>query len=188
MKINTVTYLAPYITLVAGIIVAYLTYKNQLRLKSFEIFLKRREEVLTDIEKEIKKLQEISLELDSNGEKTNLKKFLKGYFHDSLVLYQKMRGANFHEVFVENYWLISNEMIGKGEITEEEFKSWIGRLLNMLSAIYGIGHVKINSEIEILTFPWHLRVFRKGKVFYENFKMKRQNKKMERQSKNEKVG
>ncbi len=187
MKINTVTYLAPYITLLAGIIVAYLTYKNQLRLKSFEIFLKRREEVLADIEKEIKKLQEISLELNSNDEKTNLKKFLSGYFHDSLVLTQKMRSANLHKGFVETYWDISNEMLGKGEVTQEELGSWITRLLNVLSAVYGIGHVKINSEIEILTFPWYLRVFRRGKSFYGDFKIKRQNKKMELHSNDEQI-
>ena len=43
--------IAPYITILTAIIVAYLTYRNQLRLKTFEMLIERRNSVLVDIEK-----------------------------------------------------------------------------------------------------------------------------------------
>lgn len=164
--------IAPYITLIAGIIVAYLTYKNQLRLKSFELFLKRREDVLSDIEKEIKKLQDIMVELDSDGEKPTMERFKKEYFHNGSILYHKMKGANLKKILVESYWnVLTKEMFNK-KGTQEEFKDWIKTLLNSLSTIYGVGHSDLNSEIEIITFPWYIRLIKKSKMFYAKRKNK----------------
>jgi len=45
-----------YITIITAIVAAFITYRNQLRLKAFELFLQRRDSVLKDIEKFIEKL------------------------------------------------------------------------------------------------------------------------------------
>jgi hypothetical protein len=163
---NTISLLAPYITLIAGILVAYLTFRNQLRLKSFELLLKRREEILNDIEKEIELLQLIKVELKTQDERPHLDRFLSDYFHNGLILFHKMKGANFGGVskhLIATYWSISNELITKNNMTESEIRDYVQRMLNTLSAIYGFAHSKVNAEIEMITLPWYLRFFRKVK-------------------------
>lgn len=172
MKVETLTLLAPYITFITGIVAAYLTYKNQLRLKSFELLLKRREEVLSDMENEIKKLQQVVFEINKEGEKLNLERFQKDYFHNGIILYHKVSGANFGTDLEQSYYHILMEKFGNNNITVDEFGNWIFRMLNILSILYGYAHSNVNREIEIITLPWYSRIFKRCKNLYIKFEGK----------------
>ncbi|MCM3032945.1 MULTISPECIES: hypothetical protein [Bacilli] len=173
----SITSLAPYIALIAGIIVAFLTFKSQLRLKSYELLLKRREEVLSDIEKEIEKLQTINLELKGETSPT-FERYGSDYFQNGLILYHKMKGANFGETagyLIETYYHINNEKIGVESISTDDLKSWIFRKTNVLSSLYGLAHSKVNMEIQYLTLPGYKRLYQNGKSLFEKWKNRRNN-------------
>ncbi|MEK4671544.1 hypothetical protein [Niallia sp. FSL R7-0271] len=174
----SITSLAPYIALIAGIIVAYLTFKSQLRLKSYELLLKRREEVLSDIEKEIEKLQTINLEIEGNTTSPTFERYGRDYFQNGLILYHKMKGANFGKTagyLIESYYHINNEKIGVNNITKEELGSWIFRKTNTLSTLYGLAHSKVNMEIQYLTLPGYQRLYKNVKSLFEKWKNRRNN-------------
>ncbi|MDT8217865.1 hypothetical protein RQ595_06020, partial [Pseudomonas aeruginosa] len=66
--------IAPYITILSAIIAAYLTYRNQLRLKTFELLTERRDTVLKDIEEFIEKLYVANFEITNKEELSESKK------------------------------------------------------------------------------------------------------------------
>ncbi len=144
MKID----IGAYIAIVTAIIAAFLTYRNQMRLKAFELFLNRRESVLSDIEKFIEKLFIIQNELHSNSDTLIFNKYKKEFFYEGLILYHKVKGANLGgpvDRFIETFWAIINEPISDKGIDD---KDWIHRTLNILSALYGLGHRRLTEEIE----------------------------------------
>lgn len=67
--------IAPYITILSAIIAAYLTYRNQLRLKTFELLTERRDTVLKDIEEFIEKLYVANFEITNKEELSESKKY-----------------------------------------------------------------------------------------------------------------
>ncbi|SLK12945.1 MULTISPECIES: hypothetical protein [unclassified Paenibacillus] len=154
-----------YITLISAITVAYLTYRNQMKLKAFEIFLKRREDVLSDIEKYLEMLHQVKLEidLDNDEKKPNLTKFSTEYFHGGLILFHKIKGANFGElsnILASNFWTLINERLTNNKLDKDEFLDWIHRIQNILSTLYGFAHSTVNSEIQSITLPLHKKTLK----------------------------
>jgi hypothetical protein len=84
-----------HLTFVTAILVAYFTYRNQLRLKSYELLLGRLEAVLKDIENLIKRLVDIKLELDSGQERPQLMRYKREFFDEALILYHKVLSSHF---------------------------------------------------------------------------------------------
>jgi hypothetical protein len=142
-----------YVTIITAIIAAYLYYRNQLRLKAFELFLARRDSVLRDVENFIAKLYLIQNELDSaSAEFSNYNRYIKEYYHEGLILYHKVKGANFSgvvSVMIESFWSIIQEDIHKSDMNPID---WIRRTLNILSALYGFAYSQVTKEIESVAF------------------------------------
>jgi hypothetical protein len=151
-----------YITIITAIVAAFLTYRNQLRLKAFELFLTRRDSVLIDIEKFIEKLYVVQDELDSGIEPVGFNRYKKEYFHESLILYHKVKGANFGEtasVLLQTFWAIIGEPITKDSTTDA--RDWVSRTLNSLTALYGFSHSQVTREIESMAFSFIGRLKRR---------------------------
>lgn len=164
LTIEKLTSLAPYLTLITGIIAAYFTYKNQLRIKSFELLLERREAVLQDMEKEIEKMQNIIYEFDSDEGMVRFRRYFMDHSHNGLILYHKIKGANFgrnSKSLVEAYYSLYTERFDSKGKSVNDLKDWIHRSLNILSILYGLAHSKVNSEIEIITLPWYIRIYKR---------------------------
>ena len=163
-----------YVTIITAIVVAYLTYRNQLKLKAFELFLGRRQGVLTDIEKQLQKLQQIANELDEHKNGPMLRSYLKDFFHDSIIISSKVRSANLGEnaeAFVDAYSSVAQEPLsGKKEM---DLKDWIHRTVNLLSALYAAANVTVNSEIEKLSLPFTTKIMRKCLTIAKKWKQKK---------------
>jgi hypothetical protein len=147
--------LGAYITIITAIIAAFLTYRNQLRLKAFELFLARRDSVLKDIEQHIERLYIIENELESGIEDTTYKRYKQDFFRGGLVLYHKIKGANFGEpssALVETFFSIIHEPIGN--MPDLNPQDWVYRTLNILTALYGFAHSQTTKEIESMSFSF----------------------------------
>ncbi|CAH0186672.1 hypothetical protein [Peribacillus simplex] len=172
-----ITVLAPYITFITAIFVAYLTYQSQLRLKSFELLLKRREEVLHDMEKAIEKFYLIRYELLSPDEsqKQTWEKYSRDFYHENIVLYHKIKGANFGKTsfsLLEKFYQVTFEAAYIRSRTEEGALKWIQSLLTLLTTLYGYAHSNVNKEIETISLPLYKRIARYSKQAYRGFRYK----------------
>jgi hypothetical protein len=151
-----------YFTIITAIIAAFLTYRNQLRLKAFELFLTRRDSVLKDIENFIDKLYIIQNELDSSAEAVTFNRYKKEFFHEGLIIYHKAKGANFGGVssaMLETFWSIINEPVRND--SKLDSKDWVHRTLNSLTALYGFAHSQVTKEIESMAFTFFGKIKRK---------------------------
>ncbi|MDD0967932.1 MULTISPECIES: hypothetical protein [Pseudomonas] len=152
------TQIAPYITVLTAIIAAYLTYRSQLRLKTFEMLVERRNAVLLDIEKFIGELYDANYE--AVGEEVTLasKKYSREYFHEALILMHKIKGANFGssvDVLNKTFWqIITKPGYGEAVMSKEQFKDWVSRTTNVVSLIYGLAHSELTKELEKMALPW----------------------------------
>ncbi len=158
-----------YMAIVTAIIAAYFTYRNQLRLRAFELFLNRRYEALNDIEYYIKRLYAIKEELKSKEENQETQKYMIEYSHEGLMLYHKLKGCNFgwpEDPFIETFYAIVNEPIRNPDNIDK--LDWISRTLNTLSALHGFAHRRINSEMEDLAYSYISRCFRKLRYKHES--------------------
>lgn len=172
-----------YITIVTAIIAAYLTYRNQLRLRAFEIFLGRRDSVLSDTEKYIQKLYLVRdvFESDISGRDTN--KHIRELNHDGLVLYHKAKGGNFGalaDVLLDTFFhCLQEPPINRALGKDTDLLDWIGRTTNGLTTFYGFAHTQVSKEIEIIAFSLIGRIRRKhlGRLRAEKGKAKKPNKK-----------
>lgn len=156
-----------YLTVITAIIAAYLTYRNQLRLKSFELLYERRVLVLKDIESFLNDLYRVQTDLGANMESENIQKYLNEYFHEGLILMHKVQGANFGELvdkLIGTFWSVLIEPVSKGgSINQSELKSWISRTINGLSAVYGLSHRQLTNELERMAFSPITRLIKKHK-------------------------
>ncbi|MFO1459338.1 MAG: hypothetical protein U1G08_07995 [Verrucomicrobiota bacterium] len=162
----------PYLTAITGIILAYLAFRHQQRLKAFELFYSRRAAVLTDIEAQLEKLFAIQKRL-TEGKDDELADCQNRFFHDGLVLYHKIRGANFGdtaEILADSYFSLIQESLGKGSALGVE--SWLHRSSNILSMLYGVAHSYLSYQIEILTMPMPLRCLRHAERWLERRRAK----------------
>ena len=151
-----------YIAIITAIIATFLTYRNQLRLKAFELFLKRRDSVLKDIENFIEKLYIIQNELDSGVEAVTFNRYKNEFFHEGLIIYHKVKGANFGGVssaMLETFWSIINEPVR--DDSKLDPKDWVHRTLNSLTALYGFAHRQVTKEIESMAFSFIGKLKRK---------------------------
>lgn len=165
MDINII----PYLTVITAIVAGYLTYINQLRLKTFEILYARRTAVLADVEVYLKNLYMLQGEIQKEDMSENLEKYFREYFHEGLILYHKVKGANFGgtaTIMADAFFSVVNEPLTKGTMTKEEAKDWIARTINGLSALYGFSHSQLTRELDEMAFSPISRLIRnrKGKV------------------------
>lgn len=159
--------IAPYLAVITAIIAAYYAYRNQLRLKSFELLHERRQEVLRDMEGFLKFLYEVASEKNKNKSSEITEKYKNEYFHQGLILFHKVKGANFGELS-ENlaqtfFSIIQEPSLKEGVFSEEEFYSWIYRTRNTVSAMYGFSHSIISQELEAMAFTPLQRFMKKRK-------------------------
>ncbi len=153
----------PYVTIITAIIAAFLTYKSQLRLKTFEILYSRRTSVLDDIEAFINKLYQVETDLDINEPSDALLKHSQQDFWASHILFHKIKGANFCEssnTFADAFLSIVTE---PPENTMEGYKERIKRTINTLSALYGFSHSQLTKDLEEMTFSLVVQSFRQLK-------------------------
>ncbi len=150
--------IAPYITVFTAIIAAYLTYRNQLRLKTFELLIDRRKSVLIDIEKFISELYETRAEFENPATTKASEKYAREYFHQGMILMHKIKGANFGstvDTLTDTFWqIITNPGYSEEKLTKDQFKDWIIRTTNTASLIYGLAHRELTRELERMATPW----------------------------------
>lgn len=155
----------PYLAIITAIVAAYLAYVNQLKLRTFEFLFERRKLVLDDIEKFLADLYDLQFDLQDESKSENRNKFQREYFHRGLILYHKVKGANFGEVsdtMVDTFMAIMNEpILEKNEMPLSEFKGWISRLINVVSALYGFSHSQLTGDLEYMAFSPISRLTRK---------------------------
>ncbi len=162
MELNIV----PYLAIITAIVAAYLTYRNQQRLKSFEILYERKASVLADIEAYLKNLNLLCAELERHGPSEVVEKYFREHFHEGLVLFHKVKGANFggiSDVMVESFWSIVSEPFTKEVMNREEAKKLIRRTTTTLSALYGFSHSQLTKDLEEMAFSYTARFIRKRK-------------------------
>lgn len=164
--------IAPYITILTAIIVAYLTYRNQLRLKTFELLIERRSSVLIDIEKFIGELYMTNDEITSGEMSAASKKYSREYFHEGLMLMHKIKGANFGssvDVLNNTFWqVITKPGYSDATMSKEQFRDWVNRTANVVSLIYGLAHSALTKELEEMALSWlsrKMKAYKKQKVY-----------------------
>lgn len=157
----------PYLTIITAIVAAYLTYRNQLRLKTFELLHERRKSVLLDIEGFLKNLYQLQADLDVEYQSEAVSKYLREHFHEGLILYHKVKGANFggvSDIMTGTFWSVLTESSKKGDVlTKDEAKEWIRRTSNCLSALYAFSHSQLTKDLENMAFSPISRFIRKRK-------------------------
>jgi hypothetical protein len=156
--------IAPYITIFTAIIVAYLTYRNQLRLKTFEMLIDRRNSVLVDIEKFISELYRANLEFVCDEIPMVSTKYSREYFHEGMILMHKIKGSNFGssvDVLNSTFWqIITNPGYNEPAMSKEQFRDWLSRTTNVVSLIYGLAHSELTKELEKMALPWVSRKYK----------------------------
>jgi len=170
MDINVI----PYIAIITAIVAGYLTYINQLRLKTFEILYARKTAVLTDIEIYLKNLYLLQVEIEKEDTSEALAKYFREHFHEGLILFHKVKGANFggvSDIMADSFWSVVKEPTTKGLMTRDEAKNWLSRTINGLSALYGFSHSQLTKELDEMAFSSFSRMLRNKKR-----KIKRANK------------
>ncbi len=159
--------IGPYLAIITAIVAAFLTYRNQLKLKTFELFFERRKSVLMDIEAFWANLGDLQFDIKDNNKSERIDKYLREYFHKGLILYHKVKGANFggtSEIMLSTFWALVTEPLKKnGTMSLAEFEAWISRTYNVLSALYGFSHSQITRELEHMSFSLISRLIRKYK-------------------------
>lgn len=130
-----------------------MTYRSQLRLKTFEILYNRRTSVLDDIVAFINKLYQVEADLDKDNKQSEaLLKHSQEYFWESHILFHKIKGANFGEdsnTFADTFLSIVTE---PPKVTLEGYKERIERTINTLSILYGFSHRQLTKDLEEMTF------------------------------------
>jgi hypothetical protein len=139
------------IAILTAILTAYIAFLHQQRLKAFELFYGRRNDVIKDIEIAINRLFEVQTKLRKNEPYCEFK---DRAFLDGLVLHHKIQGANFGKtanLLGRTYFSIIQEPIKAGSIKREDIDSWLERQLTCLSAIHGFAHNELSREMRFLT-------------------------------------
>jgi len=146
--------ITPWMAVVSAVVAGYLTFRNQMRLKAFELLLERRQKLLEAVEDRIKFYRIVLAELEENPESTpNIKIFTSNEFHDSLMLFHRAKGVALGplaDILIETYWTIGHEGLGRS-LGKDETIGMIQRKINALAAFYGFAHSRISSEIETIT-------------------------------------
>ena len=160
--------IGPYLAIIVAIVAAYFTYRNQLKLKTFELLYERRKSVLIDVEGFLKNLYELQTEIECEKKKEKLEKYGREFFREGLILFHKINGANFwgsSDALAETFISVIQEPVTKNDntLSVDEAKDWIGRTINVLSLLYAFSHKQLTNELECMAFPWYVRYFRKQK-------------------------
>ncbi len=143
-----------YVTIITAIIAAFLTYRNQLRLRAFEMFLIRRDQVLSDAEKFITRLYHMKTELEQ-GIMERRRSNVTVLDYEGEILYHKANGAKFGrtaDMFIETFFRILNDP----RRYEDDFDliDWNRRLTTQLTSFYGVAHRQVSREIESIAFTF----------------------------------
>jgi len=154
-----------YITIFTAIIAAYLAYRNQLRLRAFEIFLSRRDSVLSDTEKYIQRLYLARDAFEGDISDKDINKYIRELNHDGLILYHKAKGGNFGalaSLLLDTFChCLQEPLVNRALSKNIDLIDWIGRTTNGLTAFYGFAHSQVSKEIEIVAFSLFGRLRRK---------------------------
>ncbi len=157
----------PYLTIITAIVAAYLTYRNQLRLKTFELLHERKKSVLLDIEGFLKNLYQLRADIDGEDQRESVSDYLREHFHEGLILFHKVKGANFGSIsdnMANTFWSVITEPSKKSEgLTKDEAKEWIIRTTNVLSALYAFSHSQLTKDLEGMAFSPIYRFIKKRK-------------------------
>lgn len=152
--------LTPWVAIITTVLAGYWTFKNQLRLKSFELLLNRRNDVLKLVEMRMAFYRLVLNDLDTeppNLKSETCKLFLNNSFHDTLILYHKAKGVCLGpvaELFINSYWKTCAEAAFKGDVTPAEARKSVVHRLNDLAAFYGCAHSRISTEIESFSLSY----------------------------------
>jgi len=161
--IDLILIITPWIAVISAIVAGFVAYRNQLRLKAFELLLSRRTDLLKAIEKRIEFYREVIIELDSGqDERSYLTRFSRTEFHEALILYHRAKGVALGplaDTLIETYWAINKESFS-GSLDNITLKSHLERKINSLAAFYGFSHSKISREIESLAISPIKRILR----------------------------
>jgi hypothetical protein len=137
--------IGPLITAGAAITAAYSTLRHRQRLRVFELYLGRRNDVLRDVEATIRRLQE-SRRGDVDGG------LGREFFDSGLVLFHKIKGADFGplpETLAESYFSIVSEWYGVE--SGDDIADIENRALNVLTLLNGYAHGAMSREISSLS-------------------------------------
>ena len=139
------------LTILTAILTAYVAFRHQQRLKAFELFYARRNEVIKDIEAAINTI--VNVQTDHADDRPR-NTFNARCFRDGLVLHHKIKGANFGVVadaMGSTYYFILEEMLHQGFKKESDWNNWLDRQLNCLSLLHGLAHRQMSKEMSFLT-------------------------------------
>lgn len=145
--------ITPWIAVITAVIAGYFTFRNQMRLKAFELLLERRNELLRAVEDRIEFYRKVLAELKTEKDGPNLERFCHTNFHESLILFHRAKGVALGplaDTLIDTYWSSSQELITSPP-TKEEITDIIKRMINGLVVFYGFAHSRISTEIESLT-------------------------------------
>lgn len=136
--------IASIVGLAVAIVGFYVTFRNQQRLKAFELFSARREAVLKAVEEKMKCLDEVMHALPYRmaasgfeAEKNLVARFERTEWRDSFALNQKLMSASFGYVvndLAQAFDSINNQ-IGPLQRTKVDLKDHIERKQNLLGVI-----------------------------------------------------
>ena len=172
-----------YITILTAIIAAYLMYRDQLRLRAFEIFLGMRDSILSDNEKFIQRLYLARDAFEGEIHDKDINKYIREFNHDGLILFHKAKGGNFSklsDVLLDTFLhCLQEPQINRAIGKDSDFIDWIGRTTNCLTAFYGFAHSQVSKEIEIIAYSLISRIKRKrlGRLKTEKRKVEEPNNK-----------
>lgn len=151
-----------FVTLLVAILTIYSGFRNQQRLKAFELSYARRNEVLKDIEAALNTLFEILASADDERAKL-IHKFGVRSWQDGLVLYHKIQGGNFGrpaELSADTYYAVLTECLKEDISPPDKLNSWIVRQTNTLGATHGFAHAEMSREVRVLTESLAVRACR----------------------------
>ena len=140
------TTLAPYLTVAGSVFAAYAAFRNQQRLKAFELFHARRMQILDDVDA----TRESITRLLSGADMFDL--YLVRAVQDAIVLQRKIMSGSFgREVdnLAVSFVAIVTESIEGIHLLEKG--SWLTRQTNVLALISGSAHARVSWEMESMS-------------------------------------
>ena len=142
---------ATVVTAIAGIAAALLAFRHQQRIRAFELFLARRESVLSRVEQELSHLHLVLTESAGEEGQAAFDAIAYSAFRDGLVLFHRMKGCNFGETtdaLADTYFSVLSESLDQGPVAVD----WLRRLVSCLSAWHALAHRSLSEELDALRF------------------------------------
>jgi hypothetical protein len=152
--------LAPYLAIVTAVIAAYMTFRNQQRLKAFELLYVRREAVFKDLEAQLARIHALQSAFRKRSTDAEPVDNYQLFFEGQLIV-QKVKGARFGaaaDQLADSYQTILDELFRDPD--NLDLMDWLDRCRNALSILYGASHRDMSHAIESLTVSAPVRWWR----------------------------